>query len=67
MESNILKAKIVERGYTQGEVAKKLGISPNTLTTRMNGTKCFNTDEVSKLCEILEIRDDSEKCRIFLS
>ena len=67
MQPNLLRAKIVENQLSQKEVAKALGLSENTMTKRLSGKTAFNTDEVIKLCDLLNIVDDVEKSRIFLS
>jgi transcriptional regulator with XRE-family HTH domain len=67
LNSNLLKAAIVRKGLTQGEFAQKIGISHNTLTSRMSGVVPFNVDEVDKACEVLNLTDYEEICNIFLS
>lgn len=62
---NLLKAAIVRAGFTQGEFAQKIGISQNTLYTRMSGETSFNIDEVDKARKILDM-DNSEILAIFL-
>ena len=64
---NLLKAAIVRQGYTQGEFAQKIGISTNTLTSRMSGTTPFNVDEIDKACDVLELNSCEEICSIFLA
>lgn len=61
---NLLKAAIVRAGFTQGEFAQKIGISQNTLYTRMSGETSFNIDEVDKARKILDM-DNSEILAIF--
>lgn len=61
---NLLKAAIVRAGFTQGEFAQKIGISQNTLYTRMSGETSFNIDEVNKARKILDM-DNSEILAIF--
>lgn len=63
-KQNLLKAAIVRAGLTQGEFAKYIGISYNTLATRMAGETCFNIDEVNKAKEVLNM-DNSEVIAIF--
>lgn len=47
-----LKAYFVERGITQTEVAKFLGIPKSNLSTRINGSGAdFRLDEVRKICK----------------
>ena len=67
LNANLLKAAIVREGLTQGEFAQKIGISHNTLTSRLSGTVPFTVDEVDKACEVLNLNDYEEICNIFLS
>lgn len=53
---NDLKAEFTRNGYTQEEIAKKLGITPNTLRRRLT-TGVFGSDEISKLIDILNIEN----------
>lgn len=63
---NLLKAAIVRAGFTQGEFAEKIGISQNSLTSRMNGNVPFNIDEVDRAKSALSITN-SEICDIFFA
>ena len=63
---NMLRSKMALHGMTQKKVAKQLGISANTMSSRMTGRSSFTLDEVDKLCDLLKIREDSEKKLIFL-
>lgn len=65
--SNLLRAEIVANGLTIAEVAEKLGLSRNTMFSRLSGATPFNTDEVILLCEILHISDPRRKVEIFLT
>jgi transcriptional regulator with XRE-family HTH domain len=67
MNVNILKGKIVEKGFTQRTLAKKMKMSTNTLNEKLNGKRPFNTDEVRDLCDLLGITNSAEKVDIFLS
>ena len=60
MNASKLKAKIVERGMTQGEVAKIIGISPNSLSRKLLGKRDFLLSEVIALCSALEIDNPQE-------
>lgn len=51
-----LKAAIVEKGFTYGEVAEALGMSRKVWADRMNSRK-FNSDEMYKLIKKLDITD----------
>jgi len=65
-QPNLLKAAIVRAGFTQGEFAQKIGISQNTLYSRMSGETSFSIDEVDKAKRILSI-DNSELLAIFFN
>lgn len=54
INTNLLKAKIVEHGMTQQEVAKLIGMSPKTFSIKMNSGK-FGLDEADKLIAVLKI------------
>lgn len=67
MQVNILRAKMVEAGYTQRSLAEKINISENTLSNKLNGRSAFDVNEVRGICEALGIVSDKEKAYIFLS
>lgn len=56
---NELKGRIVAKGLTQGEVAKMLGISNKTFSTKLN-TGIFTTVEIEKLIDILDLKNPWE-------
>ncbi len=58
--TNKLKGKITEMGYNQESIAKKLGISTASLNYKVNNKRPFNSDEMFKLCDILEIDNPKE-------
>lgn len=58
--------KMVESGYTQKSLAVELGMSENTLGSRINGRSPFDTNEIDKICELCKIQDPIEKATIFL-
>ena len=51
---NELKGKIRAKGYTQERLAKELGISPKTLSSKLS-KGVFGSDEIEKMIKILEI------------
>lgn len=53
--TKLLKSKIVEKGYTQTELANLLKISSVSMNYKINNKRMFNVDEIVKLCSILEI------------
>lgn len=67
MAVNKLKGKIVEAGYSQRSLAKELGMSKNTLNSKVNGKIPFNTVEIELICKKLGIHDVAEKASIFLN
>lgn len=62
-----LIGKIAESGHTQKSLAAAIGMSENTLSSRINGKSSFNVDEVLSICNALNISDNAEKAAIFLS
>ena len=55
MNEKLLKARIVEKGYTQGEIAEKIGISATAFNNKITGKVDFKASEIFKLSEILDI------------
>lgn len=51
-----LKAAMVEKNKTQGEVAKAIGISEKTFTDRMKKA-VFGYDEITAMVSLLDIKD----------
>lgn len=67
MKANILRGEMVAKGYTVQDVAKKMGVSRNTLSSRLSGHSSFDTEEIINICKILDIREPSRKVEIFLT
>ena len=67
LNANLLRAAMAKVGCTQGQLAQKLDMSYNTLSTRMTGQTSFNVDEIDKMVDILSINSANEVCDIFLS
>ena len=57
MNANILKGKMVEKGYTQEKLAEAVGISSNSMSRKLLGERQFRLGEVVKICEVLDIDD----------
>lgn len=53
---NKLKGRIAEKGYTQGQIAKMLGISANTFHRKL-ARGVLGSDEIEALIKILDIKD----------
>ncbi len=67
LNKNLLKAAIARAGYTQGKLAKEVGMSENTLSAKMSGTSWFDTKQIDDICKVLNITESEEKAQIFLS
>ena len=52
-----LKALIVERGFTQEEVAKRLNISFQSMNAKINNKREFKASEITILIDLLKITD----------
>lgn len=50
-----LLGRMRARGYTQEKLAKEIGINECTLNSKLNNKSHFNTKEIDKICEILDI------------
>ena len=64
MQTRLLKAEMVKKKYTQAELAKAIGIAPNTLNRKLLGQREFTVSEAKKICDVLDIENPVE---IFLS
>lgn len=67
LDKNLLRAAIARAGMTQEKLAEAIGITSNTLTTKILGRSYFDTEEIDKICEVLSIEDNNEKAAIFLA
>lgn len=65
INTKLLKSYFVKNGLTQEEIAKKVGISYQTLSDKVNNKVQFKVDEVSALCDILEITNDKDNIFFF--
>lgn len=62
----MLRGLMSDRHISQRDLAKKLGVSVNTVNSRMTGKVPFRTSEIEAICEILDIRDSDMIQKIFL-
>lgn len=67
MKIELLRGKVVEKGFTQRSLAESMGLSKNTISAILTGKKSPTLDEVFTLCKVLEINTPEEKVKIFLS
>lgn len=65
IDTKLLKAAIAKKGLTQAEVARKVGISSQSFSGKLNNKTEFQLSEVIKLCKMLDISE--EKDRIFFA
>ena len=62
-KTDVLRGLIKQRGYTEGDVADKLGISRTTFSKKANRKVTFELTEAMQLCSILNTTLDE----LFLS
>ncbi len=56
MNLDKLRGLRVEHGLTQKNIAEKIGINLSTYTLKENGKRDFTASEISKLCEIFNVK-----------
>jgi len=56
IDTNALRGRIAEKGFSQSDVAKAIGITPKTFYTKMD-KKVFGSDEIDAMIELLDIKD----------
>lgn len=54
INANLIRAKIAEKGMTQAQVAKEIGVSAKTFSIKMNSGK-FGLDEADRMIALLNI------------
>lgn len=59
IKTNDLKGAIIAKGFTQKDMALKLGISPKTFYLKMK-KGVFGSDEIEKMIKILSIKNPTE-------
>lgn len=52
---NKLRGIIKEKGFSESEFAKKLNISKESFSRKLNSLSRFNADEIKKMIEILNV------------
>lgn len=66
MKLNLLKAKLSEKGKSQTQIMKILGLKYTATNLRFNGHIKFRPKEIAKIKDFLELTND-EVVEIFLS
>lgn len=56
VDTNALRGRIAEKGFSQARVAKYIGITPKTFYEKMN-RGVFGSDEIQKMIYLLDIDD----------
>lgn len=56
MNYKIIKIKIVQKGYTNKEIAKITGMNEQTLSNWINGKNIKQINQFIKLCKFLNIK-----------
>lgn len=54
---NKVKGRMREKGLTQAVVARRLGMSTQAFSSKVNGKTDFRLSELEALCNILDIND----------
>lgn len=65
--SEELRKVIHESGMKLNYIAKIIGITPFTLTKKIDNVTCFNSIEIAKLCALLGIKSLKQKEKIFFA
>ena len=54
-------------GLKKGKIAETLGITMFTLKRKINNQAEFKQSEIQKLCELLGIKDNEDRNRVFFT
>ncbi len=55
--TNLLKAKLIEMGYRQEDIADILNISSQSFSYKLNNKREFKASEIDTLCSVLKIQN----------
>ncbi|MCM1365079.1 MAG: helix-turn-helix domain-containing protein [Faecalibacterium sp.] len=58
--TNKLRALLVSMGFTQSEIADKIGISRQSFSYKINNKVEFKVSEIEAICQLLHIEDKDE-------
>lgn len=58
VNTGALRGVIAERGLSQADVAKRLGMTPKTFYTKMS-KRVFDSDEIEAMINLLEIPSEN--------
>lgn len=54
-----LRGEFHSQGWFDQDVADAIGMTHGTLSTRMQGKSVWRADEISKICELLNIKQEN--------
>lgn len=60
MNAKLLRVALAKKEMTQGQLAKNIGISQNSMSRKIRGKREFTISEADKICTVLEIDDPNE-------
>lgn len=66
VQTQLIKGHIKGNGFTQADIARKLGIALSAFNRKINGKGQFTVEEASKICDMLKITDPSVRSGLFL-
>lgn len=66
MKVNVIRSRLALKSMTQKELADLIGISENTMSSRMTGKSSFTVPEMDLICDILGFDKVTEERDIFL-
>lgn len=55
IEYGKLLGRIREKGFTQAQLANIVGMTPGTMSTKLNNQAYFKQSEILAICEVLDI------------
>ena len=67
VKTEMLNERIKDSGLKRQYIAEKLGITPLWFTKKIRNEATFTVTEAAALCELLGIRSDADKAKIFLN
>lgn len=60
-----LLGRLKEKGFTQVELAGKIGVSETTINLSLGNKRAFKQDEILGICEVLGIDLKDVECYFF--
>ncbi|MBQ6508130.1 MAG: helix-turn-helix transcriptional regulator [Flexilinea sp.] len=66
VKTNVIRSRLAYLSMSQKDLADRLGISKNTMSSRMTGRSSFTVEEMDQICDILGFDKVTEAKSIFL-